>query len=260
MEMKILGSSDYFKYWRDIFSAASPRDAIEKIEGNIPSKISNVVDFDFYPEPFFGPMEEIKKNDAILLLINPGNIEGSEEEVKLHNELTKERYLKWNRNDYLISDCEVAKHNKKGIAWRDATKRSVERILNREVEFLHTVEFFPFHSKSWNVSTREVKNYILNMNATKHSMDFIRHLCKRNERIPIIGIGKPWIDVFQAFGHEPIQEKIIIKAETGNASHRFYQFQFSSDSSPIVIYSASSMKLPNNDKAMEIMRSFGNFK
>lgn len=260
MKMKALDASDYFKYWREIFSATSPRDKIEKIEGKIPSAVSSVVNFDFYPEPFFGPLEEIKMNDAILLLINPGNIEGSEEEAKLHNKLTKERYLKWDRKDYLASDCEIAKHNKKGLAWRCATKRSMERILDREVEFLHTVEFFPFHSKSWNISNREVKNYILNMNATKHSMAFIRYLCERNEKIPIIGIGKPWLDVFQAFGYKPIQEKLIIKAETGNASHRLYQFRFSNDSSPVVIYSASSMKLPSNDEAMGIMRDLGNFK
>ncbi|MCG9107002.1 hypothetical protein LH433_09610 [Laribacter hongkongensis] len=247
---------EIIEFWRNIFLSENPLQALEKIEGKLPLELNRFIDLEHsYPEPYFGPLDDIHSNDAILLLINPGNIQVAQENIKEHNDFIRERFLSWNRHDYLNCEERLHVHSIAGLQWRNAMQEQMERVLDRKIEFLHTIEFFPFHSKSWGHLSKRGAQYLLEMGSTKASMNLIRQLSLSKHRIPILGIGRPWLDVFEKFNHPCVDE---YSSDPGNprAGHRVYKINVTEEGTPVVIYSSCGMHFPRAIEPVKKIREF----
>lgn len=259
-------------YWKDFFSPANNLNIESNFEGfeNIPLKIKEKFQLDFFPEPFYGYFHDDMSNDVLVPLINPGQISAeslqtlfpspSNEITKmLSNNHIKERHLTWTKEDYIKREQEfIDIQGEKN--WRNTKFKQCKTIVGNEIGFMHTIEFFPFHSASWNISKQLQENWLYSLKTTKLAIDAIEEISKKRLVKHIIGIGKVWVDILnwyeEKFFLESYQE---LRGPNGGRAHNIYRFKLknSPTSLPIVIYSGSSMNLPTKDeKAVNLIRSY----
>ncbi|RFB12728.1 hypothetical protein DZB84_18430 [Bacillus sp. HNG] len=262
--------SELNEYWIDFFKSKKNSDIINYTDefGDIPQHIRKKFQFDFFPEPFYGYLHEDMSNDVLVPLINPGQI--SVESLKplfptspiesvrtLSNNRIKERHLTWNKKDYLQGEINLLQGNQK---WRSTKFNQCKIIMGEDIGFLHTIEFFPFHSARWNLSRELQEKWIYSLKPTKLAINAIEEISKERKVKHILGIGKVWATILNwhkdKFSLEEYQE---LYGPKGGRSHIVYKYKplNSPSSLPIVIYSGSSMHLPTKDeKAVNLIRRY----
>lgn len=259
-------------FWIDFFSSQNPNKIGSYIDGfgNIPLNIKEKFQLDFYPEPFYGYFHEDMTNDILVPLINPGQISveslkqffpssSDERTIALSNNHIKERHLTWNKEDYVRREKEFIRiQGEKN--WRNIKFKQCKKLIGDDIGFMHTIEFFPYHSASWNVTKELQENWIYNLESTKLAINAIEEISKKHLVKHIIGIGKVWASILDfyedMFYLESYQE---LYGPNGGRAHNIYKYKplNSPSSLPIVIYSGSSMHLPTKDeKAVNLIRSY----
>jgi hypothetical protein len=234
-------------HWKAIYQSENPLKEIIKHDGEVPKGIKDNFQFELYPEPYYGYLNEDISEDALLLLINPGLYDGTPEEIDSHNAFTKERYSTWTKNEYIKEKHYLGQVNPVSLNWREKKKKQMERVIPHpnKIPFLHTMELFPYHSKSWSGLSSEAKSWLMNNETTRMNFEAIKYIAEHNETRYIIGIGINWIDIFERFGCKPVSYKPFYNSK-GNYAHRVYHFQLSKGATPILIYVACSMYLPKD--------------
>ncbi|ACT03358.1 hypothetical protein Pjdr2_4745 [Paenibacillus sp. JDR-2] len=252
----------YLSYWNQFYASGK-----YDLKEALPAEVISYFDADFYPEPFYGYLNEDMSNDALLLLINPGDIlidklrksnpsldyEGI---CRQFNDFVGNRYLNWTKEDYIHN--EVINRTTPGGKWRASRLKQLEQLTNENLGFLHTLEFFPFHSKQWNVRKSLKEEWLYELESTQLAMQAIGDISTQRKTKHIVGIGLDWVVLFGKYPElfERTNE-YTITGKTGKPAHRVFQFKVkgNSDSLPIVIYSGSSMNLPvGTDSAVRLLR------
>jgi len=239
-------------HWKEIYNSNSPEKELLLHDGEVPKEITHYFQFELYPEPFYGYLNDVLSNDALLLLINPGEFKGNAEEISRLNSFTKERYTIWTKREYLNEKDLLRKIAPKSIEWRNRKKKQVERVIPnpKKVNFLHTMELFPYHSKNWTGLSERAKSWMLNTKTTKLNFEAIKYLTVARKINNIIGIGINWLDIFERFGYQPTYYQPFYN-DKGNFTHRVFSYQLSEAATPIIIYVANSMHLPKDPNVIK---------
>lgn len=246
--------SQLVNHWKEIYSSSDPLAEIKKHDFDVPDSIKNNFQFDVYPEPFYGYLNEDISKDGLLLLINPGEFNGTKDEINKLNEFIKERYTLWSKEQYKNEKVLLGKVNSKSFNWRQSKKRQLNRIISPEkIDFLHTMELFPYHSKKWKSLPNDAKEWLFNSKTTKLNFEVIEYLVKNKKVNYVYGIGIGWIEIFASFGYDP-KEYYEFKNGNGNYSHRLFIYKVNSEATPIVIYVGHGMNFPRNSEVVSYMK------
>ena len=262
-------------YWKEYFEEAILTDFQlnpNKIK-SVPEEIESKFQTEFAPEPFYGYLTENISNDILMLLINPGEKDvnslriyypefahlDDESLIKMSNHHIAFRHLHWGKNDFLKRELEF---NKIPRDWRTKMKKMCEKAFKMKFDFLHTIEFFPYHSKNWKISKALKQEWIEQIEATNLAINAIHELSVERKPKRIIGIGKSWVEVLEHYNNlfELVREEKILGPSGKKYAHRFYQFKAKGypDSLPIVIYVASAIILPIETEAKNLLNSLFN--
>jgi hypothetical protein len=246
---------EFTNFWQDIFTSDNPSERLQELDGKMPVSIATKVNTHVYPESYYGYLGEDISSDVILLLINPGYIEEDDDYIQRYNAFIKHRHLHWTKAEYLQEDKLLGDMHPAALRWRNVRKRQAENILHETIGFLHTIEFYPYHSKKWAVYKPQEKNHIYSIQSTNKAFRAITYLAKSRRPKAIFAIGKPWLEIFTHYGFKSKNEEIS-KPNSKRFSHKFHQFRVRECALPIVVYinGAGGMNLPCEDEATNVMR------
>ncbi|MEK3993037.1 hypothetical protein [Robertmurraya sp. FSL R5-0851] len=226
----------------------------------------------YFPQPFYGYFEEDMKNDVLVPLINPGSLNASDVLKQFPSDSEIESRKQWNLN-IVERHCtniwtKEVFHQKereydrvfggKNKHWRGRKLIEVRQLLGEDIGFLHTIEFFPFHSDSWKVSKKD-RETLYNLPSTIHAIRVLEEIASTRAVRHILGIGLPWIDILSHYSNLFVLEDCkTLKGPKGKVGQRFYKFKpvRNSEGLPLVIYSTSSMNLPTNQEGVDIILEF----
>lgn len=247
---------DLIEFWNSIFQANNILEELYKQEGfaNLSRKVIDKFQLNFCPEPYYGYLNEDTSNDVLLLLLNPGQIseEGKDKQtIAERNRIVKERYtIPWKRNDYLHEEQLL-----KVISnWRDVRFKQVQGIVG-QFGFLHTMEFFPFHSKHY--PSQLTKPWVYNLQSTKLAFNAVKEIAVKRRVKHIFSIGRNWEVIFKKYKVPLTKEVILTKHGGKRFSFRFLRFQFTPESLPILICTLGSgaMSLPTDNFAITVAQN-----
>lgn len=259
-------------YWNDFYNQQN--DDLVEISlhefNGLPANLIENFDIKYFPEPFYGYLQEDMRNDVFMPLINPGQLKvsdlamlygnGTNEEItRRSNNHIKNRHLSWNKADYHLRETEFEKLLGRKH-WRHTKIQQVRKLIDEEVPFLHTIEFFPYHSKSWNIRKSLQEEWIYQLKSTQLAINTIEEVSKQRLTKYILAIGKVWLNILMHYKDRfVIEESVELLGPNGGRAHNIYKIRpiNAVNALPIVIYSGASMNLPANDKrAVEVLRSY----
>lgn len=244
------GLNAYVKYWSDIFLAKDPSSELEEL----PQTILQRFQTEFYPEPYYGYFHEDMTNDVLLLLLNPGHKESmSLEENSSWNHAVRERYTRpWSKNDYLEEEGRI----KSKSLWRFQHLQQARGIVGN-VGFLHTMEFFPYHSKTDKLPASFKDAWMSKFHSTKLAVEALKDIATNKKVKHILSTNADWPRIF-ALCNVPLKREVELKRRDGKSySFNFKVFQFNDDALPMLmcnIRGNSRMDLPTNPSAVKIAR------
>lgn len=188
-------------YWKSIYEQQNPLEHLSVYQQSALRQLISRMDVRHYPEPYYGLWDDYLQEDGILLLINPGEVRFDDETVHRINQGVQHRFRFWTKDDYLNHD----KNNRTnlhdvGLQWRMKRQAQAERIVAQSVRFLHTIEYFPYHSKRWNTLTTEEKKCISTLPIVNLAVKAIIDIAQHKKARFIFGIGEPWADIFRQHG------------------------------------------------------------
>ncbi|HCG4535997.1 TPA: hypothetical protein NJY08_004847 [Salmonella enterica subsp. enterica serovar Typhi str. AG3] len=237
----------YLQYWKQIFSSANP---VKALGINEFEKEMNLFNFDIAPEPYYGYFHDDMKNDVLLLLFNPGakNKSTSEEGWNLS---VKERYTQpWTKEKFnevelkinLVSD------------WRHTYLKRANNIVGPS-GFLHSMEFFPFHSPNDHTS-KKFKEKWMNHVSTDLALHALKDIAVNHKVKQILTVNEIWPLLLEKY-NVPLTHHVELFKQGGKAySFRFKVYQFTQDALPILYCKSNgNMQLLTNKFAVEVARS-----
>ncbi|OOM78801.1 hypothetical protein [Clostridium sp. BL-8] len=245
--------SELLKYYRRIYQSKDPIKEILKVEGEIPKSVKEKIQSQFSPEPFYG------YKDALLLLINPGEV-SSEKNVcsdEMFNKFHKDRYLNWTRKEYLEEGERLKEIHRIGNKWREKRREEINNIVSpEEVPFMHTMEFFPYHSKQFNFGSKTNMEWMCDLKTSELLMKSIKYIAEHNKVKYIFGIGLPWVTIFEYYRLKPCEVKEWKNPNTGKYRFRLFKYKFEGNSVPVIISILGSgrIALPKNSEVVEVIR------
>lgn len=267
--MKNKSLLELYYFWREFYTkqkdVTSPY--YDEVFDGMPEFIKEKFLVEYFPEPFYGYINEDISNDILMPLINPGQLDETflqnffgtssiEETVKKSNYYVKNRHLNWNKDDFFLNEGKEYL----GREWRKKRLNQCKKIIGNDISFLHTIEFFPFHSANWNMKKNIKEDWIYSLETTSLFVNAIEEVSRNRLVKHIIGIGKDWVTILENYKSKFFLESHeIIKGPKGGRAHSIYKFKplNSINPLPIVIYSGVSMNLPVNDKnAVNVMSKF----
>lgn len=271
--MKNSAIHELHSYWVDFFNSQDSKGNLNPVRfGEIPPYIQEKFQVEFYPEPFYGYFLDDMKNDILVPLINPGLV--SEDHVKKlfvsdsfetskskWNNQIIERHLGWKKEDYLKREMEFIEILGKGKEnWRYQKLNQCKKLVGNEIGFMHTIEFFPFHSHKWEMKKEMKDNWLNSLPSTKLAIHAIEEISKNCLVKHIIGIGKDWATILATYEDTFILESYeYLTGPKGGRSGEIFKYRpiNSPNSLPIVIYSGVAMNLPaTNKEAVSILKNF----
>ncbi|MDU2241081.1 MAG: hypothetical protein E7E23_10900 [Paenibacillus sp.] len=254
---------EFNDFWKKIFSEVDPWTLLGQQYGQIPEKERSNFLQEFLPQPFYGYLHRNMKDDLLLLLINPGQVRpnelfnllpggSKEEQIQIWNEKIQKRHQTWNEAEYHANEKWLLQNNDN---WREVRRKQALNIYG-DFAFLHTIEFFPFHSKDWKLTGLKKQSWIYDLQPTKLAIHAIKQLAEESGVKHIVGIGKPWVNILNHY------KDLFVLVETHGISgekrfsHRLYKFVSRLGGIPIVIYisGAGGINLPSDGEAVEILR------
>lgn len=250
-------------YYRNIYSNKEPVEEIIRIEGDIPEGIKENIQLNYAAEPFYGYFDEDMTKDALLLMINPGEVDENRGFCSAYefNEFHKERYLNWTKKEYFEENERLKTIHPSGNRWRESKKREINRIINfnessEEVQFLHTIEFFPFHSKKFNFGSPNNMEWMCKSKSSNLIIEAIKYMAEQHKVKYIFGIGLPWVTIFEKYGFKPCDKREYKNESTGRYRFRLYKYKFSENAVPIIISisGAGKISLPSNPQIVDEIR------
>lgn len=177
--------SAFINYWNDKFtgSASQTRDWLASVTYSMPKKmitsIQKLCEVPLFPEPYFGHLGADTSNDILMLLLNPGEVREALGEV---NAQAIERFRTWTKDEYL---SEKDKIPSVAYKWRQARLKEACRIIDcgdsSIHRFLHTVEYFPFHSKKFDFLNSKSRAWISEWEATRFMMNAVRSISRESK-------------------------------------------------------------------------------
>lgn len=251
------------EFWKRVFSSEDPWSMLDQYYEQIPEKERSNFLREFLPQPFYGYLHREPKKDILLLLINPGQVRPkelnnllpngtNEEQKEKWNEKIRIRHLTWNEKEYHTNEEWLIKNKDN---WREVRRKQAVNVYG-EFGFLHTIEFFPFHSKDWKLTGEKKQRWIYDLEPTKLAINAIKYIAEQRKVKHIVGIGKPWVNILSHYKNMfELVETHVIPGEK-RASHRFYKFNSRPQGIPIVIYISGSggINLPSDDEAVQTLR------
>ena len=250
-------------YYRNIYSSENLIEEIMKIEGDMPQAIKENIQLKYAAEPFYGYFDDDMSKDALLLLINPGEVDENRGFCSAYefNEFHKERYLNWTKNEYFEDSERLKKIHPSGNRWRESRKREINRIINfkefiEEIPFLHTIEFFPFHSKKFNFASPNNMDCMCKSKSSSLIFEAIKYMAEQHKVKCIFGIGLPWITIFEKYGVKACDKREYKNESTGRYRFRLYKYKFAENSVPIIISisGAGKISIPSNPEIVDEIR------
>jgi hypothetical protein len=248
----------FVQYWKDRYTSQNLNEWLKATIDSMPSKLKmSIQKLDdgtpLFPEPYYGYLSDDTSNDILLLLLNPGEVKQDVEQVNIQ---TIERFKTWSKNDYLDEKNKISKD---GFEWRDARRRDACRILDgtetSTFRFLHTIEYFPFHSKKFDFLDAKSRRWIMEWEATHLMINAVREISLKSMVHFIFAIGILWTTILEDYGFE--QQSFITLGPKKN-SHRIWRYQLPNQphSLPIVVYvsGAGRMGLPTAQHATSVIR------
>jgi len=242
------GLRKFVMYWKDIFSAQDPIKALglseyERELGRFQIEVA--------PEPFYGYFheEESMSNDVLLLLLNPG-AKDERTNDKGWNDSVKARYVNlWSKDEYLRQEEILRKQN----PWRDKRLNQTKGIVG-DVEFLHTMEFFPFHSKKDVLTENFKRKWVSDFQLADLTYHALKDIAVNRKVKQIFSVSNDWIRFFEKYG-VPLEKEVILKKHKGKEySFAFKMYRFSEGGLPILFcdLNGSPVNLPRNAFAVRV--------
>lgn len=142
-------------------------------------------------------------------------------------------------------------------------RREAERILNERIGFLHTIEFFPYHSKNWKLNIQAQKDWIYNLETTKLSLGAIRQIAEERRVKCIFGINNTWKQIIHA-NNDILQMEELVEAEIWKPGFAKMSFEISiyrkRGSLPILItrLGGNNINLPADARVINVIRALLN--
>jgi hypothetical protein len=267
--MKNKSLLELYKFWRGFYTqqidGTTPN--YDKVFGGMPEFIKEKFCVEYYPEPFYGYIHEDMSNDVLMPLINPGQVDeeflqkffgtsSKEETVIKSNFNVKNRHLNWNKDDFLFNEDKEYL----GREWRRKKLNQCKKIIGNDISFLHTIEFFPFHSANWNMRKNIKEDWIYSLETTNLFVNAIEEVSRNRLVKHILGVGKDWVTILESYKSKFFMESYeVMTGPKGGRAHSIYKFKpiNSINPLPIVIYSGVSMNLPVNDEnAVKVLSEF----
>ena len=256
---------ELLNYYKSIYRAENPSEEMLKSEGEIPKSIKEKIQTQFGPEPFYGYFDDDMSKDALLLLLNPGEVNNiknvcSDDEF---NQFHKKRYLEWTKKEHLEEGERLKEIHTDGNKWREDRRKEINNIIcvseaSEEVPFMHTMEFFPYHSKEFKFSSEKEINWICKSKTSELLMNSIKYLAEQRKVKYIFGIGISWVKIFKYYGYVPEKKDIyeVKNDSTGKFRFRVYKYKFTKDSVPVIIsiLGGGKISLPKNEETVKTIR------
>lgn len=124
-----------------------------------------------------------------------------------------------------------------------------------EFGFLHTIEFFPFHSRSDALTSKFKNEWVKNSHALDIAFKAIKELSENFKVKHILATSSDWTTVLEE-KNVTLAKHVELKKHTGSRnSFVFKKYQISEDSIPILLCKPSgnsNMDLPRDSFAVEI--------
>lgn len=251
--------SAFINYWNDKYTGSAPQfsDWLSSVTDSMPRRMTTSVqklgETPLFPEPYFGYLNADTSNDILLLLLNPGEVR---EDLSAMNAQTVERFRTWTKDEYL---SERDKIPSEAYKWRQARLKEACRIIDGGESsihrFLHTVEYFPFHSKKFDFLNSESRAWISEWEATRFMVNAVRNIARESKVQFIFAIGILWTNLLKDYGFEQ-QEYVTLGPKLN--SHRIWRFQLPGEpsSQPIIVYvsGAGRIGLPSSAEAISAIR------
>lgn len=233
---------EYINYWQQTFSTEDP---IKMLGLN--EKELELFDIDVAPEPYYGYFHQDMTNDVLLLLFNPGAKEKRTGEEGW-NKQVKERYTElWSKEIYKNEELKISVESD----WRNTYLDNASNIVGG-AGFLHTMEFFPFHSQK-DCTSKKFKEKWMNHISTKLAFLALKDIAVNHKVKQILTVNEIWPNLLEKY-NVPLTHYVELFRKGGKAySFKFKVYQFNEESLPILLCrSNGNMKLPKDEFAVKI--------
>lgn len=209
----------------------------------------------FYPEAYFGFLNDDIREDVLGLFMNPGAVDRATAEW---NDEVVRQYTEWKPEKYLeecgVHDaaeasprsgtcgCYLSDRNEDGCRWRRERYGELRtRFGLSGFRYLHSMELFPFHSRKFDKRIKDHLLKMVDMPFIQLTLQAVREISEQNRVRAIVGIGKAWEDALDTMNWH---SKTIEKFE-GSVPTRVIRYQSTACATPILILSRQT---PNGVK------------
>lgn len=226
----------------------------------------------FYPEPYFGFLEQMDpEHDVLGLFMNPGPVK--HEDILEWNEEVIRQYTEWGHN-YFLSECGVMddqnlvpksfpmcncflkdRHEKGCNIWRRKRYLEIRKDFRLNLRFLHTMEMFPFHSKVWDGRIKSHLKKIADLDFMKLTLNAVQELSIQRKVKCIMAVGQVWESIFD----KKIDWYSVTKKQfSGSIGVRVIHYQASPNSSPVIVMvrrTQAGVRFTENIEAQKFIRN-----
>jgi hypothetical protein len=240
------GLQGFISYWQGVFSSDDP---IHALGLRSYEKEMAQLQIETAPEPYYGHFHEDMTNDVLLLLLNPG---AKDERTSKEgwNESVKDRYVNmWSKNEYFRQEEILKQQN----PWRYKRMNQAKGIVG-EVGFLHTMEFFPFHSRKDELTDIFKRKWVNEFELADLTYNALKEIAVNRKVKHIFSVSNDWIRLLEK--HDvPLKMEVILKKHSGkDYSFAFKVYQIAEGALPILFcdLKGSPINLPRNPFAVTI--------
>lgn len=185
----------------------------------------------------------------LLLLLNPGAKDELTSEEGL-NASVKNRYVDlWSKDEYFRQEKILRKQNR----WRDKRLNQAEGIVG-EVGFLHTMEFFPFHSRKDELTEHFKRKWVSNFPLADLTYQALKDIAVNRKVKQIFSVSNDWIRFLEKHDVQ-LEKEVILKKHGGkDYSFAFKMYRFAEGGLPVLFcdLKGSPINLPRNAIAVRV--------
>ncbi|RUS44976.1 hypothetical protein [Cohnella sp. AR92] len=241
-----MSTQKFVSYWQAVFSSQDPIKAL-----GLNGKDLTQFEIGAAPEPYYGYIHEDLSNDVLLLLLNPGaRDERTREEG--WNEIVKDRYVRlWSKEEYNQQEEVLKKQNR----WRDKRFQQARGIVG-DIGFLHTMEFFPFHSRKDELTERFKRAWVNDFPLADLTFHALKDIAVNRRAKAIFSVSNDWIRLLDKHNVSREMEVVLRKHSGKDYSFSFKLYRFNEGGLPILFCDlrGSPINLPKNQFAVHVSR------
>lgn len=153
--------------------------------------------------------------------------------------------------DHNVCECNLLNMNKhgKGCFWRRGLWHQAKYKLGLNFDFMHTLEFVPYHTKKFDKLSGPVQNNIIESLPLQLTVGALKEIVEKNKIRYILAVGAVWKNIF-----DRLHVKMISETKESSRSAAVYVYQFSPESTHIVVYKAGGVYLPSEEFYVKAIR------